>query len=176
MIRFEKVSFEQYYIDRKKSDKYITKPQAEEEYKYIRLPKRATVDSAGYDFFAPYAFDLHKYYANFDYHDIRKNPVLIPTGIRWVTDNKDVVLLMFPRSSLGFMHNFSLYNTVGVIDSGYFCSDNEGHIMAKVSANDNISIEQGKAFMQGIIVPFIKTDDDDTTEIRNGGLGSTDKK
>ena len=58
MIHFEKVSFEQYYKDRTKVETYLTEEEVRSEYDAIKLPKRATTDSAGYDFFAPYTFDL----------------------------------------------------------------------------------------------------------------------
>ena len=58
MIHFEKVSFEQYYKDRTKVETYLTEEEVRSEYDAIKLPKRATTDSAGYDFFAPYTFSL----------------------------------------------------------------------------------------------------------------------
>ena len=36
-----------------------------------------------------------------------------------------------------------------------------------------LTIGKGTAFMQGIFVKFDITDDDDSTEIRTGGMGST---
>ena len=173
MNKFEKVSFAQYYIDRKKLDDSVTKKQAQEEYDPIKLPTRATGGSAGYDFYAPYGVKLGQ--AEASLFGINKHPYHLVTGIRWVGE-PDMVLICVPRSGMGFKYNFSLYNTVGVIDSDYFKSDNEGHIAAKVCANENIEVKQGQAFMQGIIMPFIKTDDDCTNVARNGGFGSTDKK
>ena len=38
-----------------------------------------------------------------------------------------------------------------------------------------ITIGQGEAFCQGIFVPFGITVDDDVTDVRNGGFGSTSK-
>ena len=58
--------------------------------------------------------------------------------------------------------------------------DNEGHIFIKVvndsSLAKDITIEQGDGFCQGIFLPYGITVDDNVTEIRNGGFGSTDKK
>ena len=42
---------------------------------------------------------------------------------------RDRVLLLMPRSSLGFKYGIRLSNTVGVIDADYADSDNEGHII-----------------------------------------------
>ena len=136
-------------------------------YNDIMLPKRATSGSAGYDFFSPL--------------DVTLKPgesIKIPTGIRAQMDS-DWVLLIMPRSSLGFKFRMQLSNTVGVIDSDYYFSDNEGHIIIKiVNANNegkDLHIEKGKAFAQGIFMPYGITVDDDTEAERNGGFGSTDK-
>ncbi len=72
-----------------------------------------------------------------------------------------------------------LFRSVGIIDSDYFYSDNEGHIFAKLT-NDTkdgktVEIKAGTGFMQGIFVEYGITMDDDVTEERNGGFGSTTK-
>ena len=71
-------------------------------------------------------------------------------------------------------------NTVGIIDSDYFYSDNEGHIFSKIT-NDTkeekvVDIGRGEGFMQGIFIEYGITVDDDATETRNGGFGSTTKQ
>ena len=85
--------------------------------------------------------------------------------------------MIFPRSGLGFKFKARLNNTVGIIDSDFFDSDNEGHILIKISNEGDkvLEIEQGKAFCQGIFLPYGITEDDDVMETRNGGFGSTDK-
>lgn len=143
----------------------MTEAEADSAYDAIELPKRATTGSAGYDFYLP--------------TDLRLEPgqtVKIPTGIR-VRMEEGWVLMLYPRSGLGFKYRLQLDNTVGVIDSDYYYSDNEGHIMAKLT-NDSrdgrvLELEAGKAFMQGIFTPFGITEDDETTGVRNGGFGST---
>ena len=102
--------------------------------------------------------------------------VKIPTGIR-VEMEEGWVLKLYPRSGLGFKFRLQLNNTVGIIDSDYFYSDNEGHIFAKLT-NDSkegkvVCIEKGTGFMQGIFVEYGITVDDDAVELRNGGFGST---
>ncbi len=89
-------------------------------------------------------------------------------------------MLYFPRSSLGFKYRLQLNNTVGIIDSDYFFSDNEGHIFVKLT-NDTkedktVELAEGAGFAQGIFLPFGITEDDDCTEARNGGFGSTDSR
>ena len=91
----------------------------------------------------------------------------------------DWVLKLYPRSGLGFKYRLQLNNTVGIIDSDYFHSDNEGHIFAKITNDSNedkvMRLELGDGFMQGIFVEYGITVDDEVTEIRNGGFGSTTK-
>lgn len=162
VAKFEKVSFEQFNEDWD-SNQSIAKAT----YDNIKLPRRATTGSAGYDFYAP--------------EDIEIAPgdsIKIPTGIR-VKIEEGWVLKIYPRSGLGFKYRLQLANTVGILDSDYYYSDNEGHIFIKIT-NDSregkvVSIKEGEAFAQGIFVEYGITVDDDTTAIRNGGFGSTSK-
>ena len=90
------------------------------------------------------------------------------------------VLKCYPRSGLGFKYRLQLNNTVGIIDSDYFYSDNEGHIFSNITNDSNenktLTIPADTGFMQGIFVEYGITVDDDATEIRNGGFGSTTAK
>lgn len=160
---FEKISFSQFENDWMKT--FGNDNDSKKIYDAISLPKRATTGSAGYDFFAPVDITIAP-----------KSTILIPTAIR-VKIAESWVLLCFPRSSLGFKFRLQLNNTVAIIDSDYYHSDNEGHIFAKLT-NDTlddktVSIGQGVGFMQGIFMPFGITTDDVADTIRNGGLGST---
>ena len=89
------------------------------------------------------------------------------------------VLKLYPRSGLGFKYRLQLNNTVGIIDSDYYYSDNEGHIFAKITNDSNegksVTIDAGTGFMQGIFLEYGITEDDDATAVRNGGFGSTTK-
>lgn len=159
MNKFEKVSFDQ-YVNSIGGDVDLRT-----EYNDIKLPKRATTGSSGYDFFSPFDFELAP-----------NKTIKIPTGIRVLLD-KDKFLAIYPRSGLGFKHRMQLDNTVGIVDSDYFGSDNEGHIFIKIT-NDGregktIHINKGEAFAQGIIAQYFVTIDDETNGIRNGGFGST---
>lgn len=134
-------------------------------YEHIALPKRATVGSAGYDFYVPYDIEIAP-----------KETAVISTGVRAKIE-EGYMLALFPRSGLGFRYRMQLNNTVGIIDSDYYFSDNEGHIMAKVyngSSEQSIILAAGTAFMQGVFIPFGITVDDDASGMRNGGFGSTD--
>ena len=104
--------------------------------------------------------------------------VKIPTGIR-SSMLEDWMLAVFLRSGLGFKFRLQLNNTVGIIDSDYYFSDNEGHIFVKLTNDSNegktVSLKEGDAFAQGIFLPYGITEDDDVTTSRNGGFGSTGK-
>ena len=92
---------------------------------------------------------------------------------------QDWVLKCYPRSGLGFRYRLQLNNTVGIIDSDYFYSDNEGHIFAKLTNDTNenkvVELKSDTGFMLGIFVEYGITVDDDADAVRNGGFGSTDK-
>ena len=137
-------------------------------YEDIPLPKRATMGSAGYDFFSPIDFSLKS-----------GESITIPTGIRAEMDD-GWVLQTYPRSGLGVKFRLQINNTVGIIDSDYFNSDNEGHIFIKLTNDSNegkeATVAKGMGFAQGLFIPFGVTRDDMVTETRNGGHGSTDKK
>ena len=157
---FEKVSLKQY------NEAVGDRLDIVSIYEDIPLPSRATVDSAGYDFYAPYTVCLSP-----------GETVTIPTGIR-VSMDKGWVLKIYPRSGFGFKYKLRLNNTVGVIDGDYYYSDNEGHIMIRLSneGDKDLMITKGQAFAQGIFEMYGITKDDNTTATRNGGFGSTDKQ
>ena len=164
VAQFFKVSFDQFskaYMD----DFGGSSEEIRKVYDAINLPRRATSGSAGYDFYTPV--------------DIKLEPgktIKIPTGIRAKMD-EDYVLMIFPRSGLGFKYRLQLNNTVGIIDSDYYDSDNEGHIFIKITNDSNegktVDITAGSGFAQGLFIPYGITVDDDTDAARNGGFGST---
>ena len=82
--------------------------------------------------------------------------------------------------SLAIKKGVTLTNQVGIIDSDYFNSDNEGHIFAKITNDSNegktLDIGAGAGFMQGIFLEYGITVDDDADGVRNGGFGSTTKQ
>ena len=167
IAKFFKVSFEEFqkaYLDEFGGDA----DTARAVYDGIKLPARATSGSAGYDLFSPVDFTLKP-----------GQTIKIPTGIRARMD-EDWVLALFPRSGLGFKYRLQLNNTVGIIDSDYYNSDNEGHIFVKITNDSNegkeVSVSAGSGFAQGIFLMYGITEDDDCDSLRNGGFGSTDGK
>ena len=157
MNKFEKISLNRFSLDM----------SGKCEYDDVKLPRRATKNSAGYDFFSPFDFSL-----------TAGESVKVPTGIRVLLDD-DKVLLIAPRSGLGFKFRLQLDNALGVVDADYSGLDNEGHIFAKITNDSNenrtVNINAGEGFMQGIFIQYGITLDDDVTELRNGGFGSTTK-
>ncbi len=164
VAKFHKVSYEQFFESCKED---FDENEIKKMYGDIKLPLRATAGSAGYDIFAPFDFTLSP-----------SETVKIPTGIRCEID-EGWVLKIYPRSGLGFKFRLQLNNTVGIIDSDYFYSDNEGHIFIKITNDSNenktVEVKKGTGFAQGIFVEYGITVDDEATGIRNGGFGSTTK-
>lgn len=155
IARFEHISAAQYERDCTAADRL---PLAD-----LPLPQRATAGSAGYDFVSTLTVTMQP-----------GDTALIPTGIRAAIDT-GWVLLLFPRSSLGFKHRIALCNTVGVIDSDYYHAANEGHIMVKLTNHGDhpVTIAQGDRFCQGVFLPHGTADESPVTTDRSGGFGST---
>ncbi len=164
IAKFHKVSYEQFFESCKED---FVESEIKKMYEDIKLPVRATAGSAGYDIFAPFGFSLGP-----------SGTIKIPTGICCEID-EGWVLKIYPRSGLGFKYRLQLNNTVGIIDSDYFYSDNEGHIFIKITNDSNenktVEVKKGTGFAQGIFVEYGITVDDEATGIRNGGFGSTTK-
>lgn len=169
VAKFEKVSFKQFYDSMKDTFHSYTGDEyfkvVNYVYEHLKLPKRSTTGSAGYDFYAPLSFTLQP-----------GEDIKIPTGIRALIDH-GWFLMIVPRSGLGFKYYARLANLVGIIDLDYAQSDNEGHIYVKIRNDGDkvMTVNAGEAFCQGIFLPFGVTYDDDADGVRNGGFGSTDK-
>lgn len=168
IAKFHKVSKERFVADWMDAFEGVSADEAEKIYEGIRLPRRATAGSAGYDFFSPADFTIKP-----------GETIKIPTGI-CVEMDQEWVLKCYPRSGLGFKYRLQLDNTVGIIDSDYYNSDNEGHIFIKVTNDSkrpwkNLNVLRGEGFAQGIFVEYGITIDDEAAGVRNGGFGSTTK-
>lgn len=167
IAKFHKVSREQFSEGWRDTFGEVQREEIDTIYESLQLPRRATSGSAGYDFFSPLTFEMKP-----------GETMKIPTGIRAEMD-EGWVLKIYPRSGLGFKFRLQLNNTVGIIDSDYFHSDNEGHIFIKITNDSNegktLKVEAGTGFAQGIFLEYGITVDDEACEIRNGGFGSTSK-
>lgn len=153
---FEKISFERFSLDVKNDRKLY------DEYK---LPRRASKNSCGYDFFAMEDYIIHP-------GEIKK----IPTGYK-SKFLSDEMLMIVVRSSMGFKYNVRMCNQVGVIESDYYNNiSNEGHMWVALQneGDKDYIINKGDAYAQGIFIKFL-TCGDNPEEERIGGLGSTNK-
>lgn len=145
------------------SDEFRKHPNIE-----IKLPKRGSSKSAGYDICTPV--------------DIIIPPNGISDAIQ--TDIKaymldDEYLEIVPRSSIGFKKGLMLINTCGIIDSDYYNNpDNDGNIGFKFKnlTDETVEIKAGERILQGIFKKYLIIDNDDCDVIRTGGTGSTGAK
>ena len=167
IARFEKVNYEQFLKDFSSTFNSLKEDEIRNIYDEIKMPKRATKGSAGYDFYTPIDVELKP-----------GETIKIPTGIRAFM-NENWVLAIFPRSGLGFKFRLQLNNTVGIIDSDYVYSDNEGHIFIRITNDTNenktVKVNKGEGIVQGIFFPFGLAEEEEVLEVRNGGFGSTTK-
>lgn len=165
IARFSKVSYEQYKKDMLMllwgKDAEWSDEEIRAEYDAIKLPSRATAGSAGYDFYLPHAVHFSPSYNSF-----------FPTGIRCEME-QGWVLQLYPKSGLGTKYGTMMLNTIPIIDQDYFFADNEGHILIGMSVKKPFDLKAGDKFIQGLFVPFGITADDNATDKRTGGFGST---
>ena len=140
-------------------EKFRKYPQVE-----TKLPTRATLGSAGYDFYSKCSVTV--------------NPgevVKIWTDVK-VEMNPDEVLLLVVRSSMG--GKFMMAHTVGVVDSDYFSNpNNDGNIgifLKNISAEKQW-IHSGDRICQGIFVKYLMAENGNLDCKRAGGFGSTAK-
>ena len=158
---FERVSFQQWDKDNE------IVPESKDVWESIKLPKRATSRSAGYDIYSPVDFVLQPSWE-----------IKIPLGWK-VYMQADELFTIIPRSGLGFKYYLRLANTTGLIDSDYFNNPgNEGHSWIKLrnEGSVDVSIKAGEGIAQGIFQKYLLADEDDFVgEGRVGGFGSTSK-
>ena len=165
---FEKVSLNQFNENYNFNKGIASNDIIESDYIHLRIPERKTSGSAGYDVIYPYSTSV-----------ILKSgdSIIIPTGIKAFMP-EGFVLKAYPRSSYGFKYHVMLANTIGIIDQDYYNNEsNEGHIFIKLVNNGDkdLIINQGDAFAQMIFEQYFITIDDNVSDIREGGIGSTSK-
>ena len=123
MRDFEKISFNQFKKDIENNF---------ELYKSIKIPQRDSIATAGYDI--PLLKDII----------IKKGEILkIPTGLKCYFE-KDEVLLLVVRSSMGFKYNIRLCNQIGVIDADYYNNQEivQGIFFKYLTTNSDNSLNQ----------------------------------
>ena len=169
----------------------------------INLPHRKTAQSAGYDFevaediVIPSYDDLHDVMMSvvnewdiingkfpvYTLDEIAKitketkaKPTLVPTGVKCKLE-PDTYLELSVRSSCPLKYWLILANSVGIIDADYYNNpDNEGHIYFQIInlSPFDIQLKKSDTIGQGIIKPYLITEDDAANGNRKGGFGSTD--
>ena len=80
------------------------------------------------------------------------------------------------RSSCPLKYWLIMANSVGIIDSDYYNNpDNEGEIFFQIInlSPYDIQLKKGDIIGQGIIKPYLITEDDNASGERMGGFGST---
>ena len=144
MRDFLKISFEQFKKDVEDNI---------ELYQSVKIPQRDSDATAGYDICLLNDITLKS-----------GEIIKLPTGLKCFFE-KDEVLLLVVRSSMGFKYNLRLCNQVGVIDSDYYNNqDNEGHIWIKIQneSNQDVEFKRGDAIVQGIFLKYLTTKSDQT--------------
>ena len=174
----------------------VSKFKGEED---LLLPERKTKYSAGYDLtvaediFIPAYQDLSEILLNHsnkredtfltlkEMQEYTKKcaarPTLVSTGVKCKLE-EGTYLELSVRSSTPLKYWLIMGNSVGIIDGDYYNNpDNEGEIffqLINLSPYD-IKIQKGEAIGQGIIKPYLTTEDDVACGQRTGGFGSTTK-
>lgn len=132
----------------------------------VKLPERATENSAGYDFFAIEDIVLPA-----------KQLTRIMTGVKCKL-RPYMVLVLANRSSNPSKKGLFLANGVGIVDADYYNNpNNEGEIGFEFYnfSEEDKEIKKGEKIGQGIIMTYNKVQGDNTFGSRDGGFGSTDK-
>lgn len=164
----------------------------------LPLPVRKTAESAGYDFVVAEDIIIPPYSTQHN-NMLLKNRIdvsltlgeaaaavksanakitLVSTGMKCQLE-EGTYLELSVRSSCPLKHWLILGNSVGIIDADYYNNpDNEGEIFFQIInlAPFPIQLKRGDAIGQGIIKPYLTTEDDNATGERTGGFGSTDQK
>lgn len=131
----------------------------------VKLPTRASKHSAGYDFYSPVDVVIQP-----------NETVMIWTDVK-AHMYYDNALLLIPRSSMG-KHPVMIANTVGLIDSDYYGNEStDGNIGFRLLnlGTTPYEIKTGDRIGQGVFIKYGTIKDDDTTETRTGGFGSSNK-
>lgn len=132
----------------------------------IQMPIRATLKSAGYDFFSPIEFTIE---ANGVY--------LIWTNIK-AKMLDDEFLMLCTTSGMG-KRGIKLTNSVGIVDADYYSNiNNDGNIGFSLqnTLNQPYTFKKGEKIGQGIFMKFLPCTEDNVKNVeRTGGYGSTDK-
>ena len=168
----------------------------------INLPQRKTANSAGYDMevaediVIPSFFRLYSMMNECPITDngkiiskgtvgldevaritksLKAKPTLVSTGMKCKLE-PNTYLELSVRSSCPLKYWLILGNGVGIIDADYYNNpENEGEIFFQIInlSPFDIELHKGDIIGQGIIKPYLTTEDDNASGQRIGGFGST---
>ncbi len=133
--------------------------------KDIKLPKRSTKQSAGYDISLA--------------EDLTIQPRQLGVGLTGVKAymQPDEVLMLFTRSSLPRKYGLILPNSVGIIDSDYYnnpTNDGQIHVQLYNFGDEPVTLKKGERIVQGIFRKYLTVENEEViTQTRTGGMGST---
>ena len=164
------------------------------ENEYIFLPKRETLNAAGYDFECAQEVVIKPIWSSvfarigmmFGFNNSTENedevngwlkPTLVKTGVKSYME-EDEALFLYNRSGNPLKKLLLLGNGVGVVDSDYYGnSSNDGHIMFQFINFGFLpmTIKKGERIGQGVFQKFLLADGDTGgKELRKGGFGHTE--
>ena len=129
-------------------------------------PNKSHYNDSGFDLYADEDVTIQPGKAVFQYTDLKCKL------------NRDEVLLLFVRSSIGIKQHLMLANGTGVIDADYYGNaDNDGNIGLTLYnyGTETVELKAGEKIMQGVIVDYKISENDCVTTGRYGGFGSTGK-
>lgn len=138
-----------------------------DEVEKVRLPLRATKNSAGYDFFAPHTMLIYPDDKYTFWSDVK------------AFMQEDEYLAIVVRGSIGNKRDLIMGNTVGIDDSDYYNNpDNDGNIgiCLRNMGQKKVVIEEGERIVQGIFTKFLVADNCNSDTERVGGQGHTGEK
>ena len=165
----------------------------------LDAPVRKTAQSAGYDLAAAEDYIIPSVWTMFSdakrifevdddeflpleamaqfTKETKIKPTLVSTGVKCKLD-PNTFLQLSVRSSSPLKYWLMLANGVGIIDADYYNNpDNEGEIFLQIYnlSPFALQIKKGEYIGQGVILPYLTTEDDAATGERVGGFGSTSK-
>lgn len=131
--------------------------------KDIKLPRRSTISSAGYDLVTPIGVVIPAH-----------TRVLVPTGVTCKMASYEYLQIV-PRSGLALKKGITVLNTPGTVDADYY--PNSIGVILYNTSNEDVVLEKGERIAQAILQTYGRMEDDDPVEKeRAGGFGSTGRR
>lgn len=128
------------------------------------LPRRGTLNSAGYDFHANETVTIEP-----------GQVAIVKTGVTFEDLPENMFIQLSLRSSISLKMPILMANGVGIIDADY--AGNEiGFLLYNRMPNMKVTIDKGLRLGQGVLLPYgVAYSEIPPTDSRTGGYGSTNK-